>query len=252
MGSAIRAELRKLLTVRSTYFITGFVLLLTGFLASFVMGYQQALRPAADPLFLNDVLYNLLGTHATFAAIIAILLVAHEYRYNTINYTLTSSNNRLKVLAAKVIVITAYTLIAGIIVMLLAYMGVRLGLDLKNVALGPQNIKLAEIFWQYTAYALGYAWAGIILALLIRGLVGSIVAFFLLPTAEGILSLILKGNTKFLPFRALDAVAAIVPTNGPVSDLTFLSHTAALGVFSIYLVVFGALAAVMFVRRDAN
>lgn len=252
MYSVLKSELRKLLTVRSTYFITGFMLALVTFISIYVFGYQQSLRPATDPLFLADALYNLTGTLATFVGIISILIIAHEYRYNTINYTLSASNSRLKVLLAKSIVITAYTLIVGLLLMLVSYFGLKFGLSLKDVEISPQNFEVSQIAWQYTAYALGYGFSGAILALLIRGLVGSIVAFFLIPTAEGILSLILKGNTKFLPFRALDAIAAIPPMQGLGSDITFLSHLAALGVFSIYLVIFGTFAVVSFVRRDAS
>ncbi len=175
--------------------------------------------------------------------------IAHEYRYSTINYTLTASRSRLKVLVAKILVLLGYTTILSAVTLLIGYYGALLGLDLKNVSLAPQQFDLVTLAWQYLAYAWGYVISGIILAIIIRGLVGSIVAFFLIPTIEGILSLMLKGNTKFLPYRSLDAIAA---TPNPVISLETLSHTAALGVFSLYMVVFGGLAVYLFITRDAT
>ena len=249
MRAILKSELRKLLTIRSTYYLTGFTLLLVTFLAVYVFGYQQASQKATSPIFMADALYNLLGTFVTFGVIVAILHVAHEYRYNTINYTLTAAKSRLAVLAGKVTVLLVYTTIVSLVTLAIAYFGTKWGLSLKDVTLVPQQLVWSDLAWQYLAYAWGYVLTGVVLALLIRGLVGSIVAFFLIPTLEGILSLILKGDTKYLPFRALDAIAA---TPNPVIQLETLSHVAALGVFGIYIVVSGAIATVLFVRRDAS
>lgn len=252
MMSAIRAEFRKLVTIRSTYILTAFTLALVTFLSIYVFGYQQGSQPATSPIYMADTLYNLLGTFVTFAVIIAILHIAHEYRYNMISYTLTSTPNRLKVLGSKVVVLLAYTTLVSFVILAIAYFGSKFGLSLRNVTLVPQQLDLAQVAWQYLAYAWGYVLAGVILAVLIRGVVGSIVAFFLIPTAEGILSLILKTDTKYLPFRSLDAIAA-TPNPAPfAADIQVLSHTAALGVFSVYLVIFGGIAIYTFLNRDAN
>lgn len=248
MFPAIKSEFRKLLTIRSTYILTIFTLLLVSFLAVWVFGAQQASVKADNPIYMADALYNILGTFVTFAVIIAILHVAHEYRYSTINYTLTATRSRLTVLFSKTFVLLTYTTVFGFLTLLIAYFGTKIGLDIKNVTLSPQQLDLTSVAWQYLAYSWGYVLAGIILAVIIRSLVGSIVAFFLIPTAEGILSMLLKGDTKFLPFRSLDAIAA---TPNPVLTEA-LSHNAALGVFSAYALVFGALAVILFVRRDAS
>lgn len=252
MINSLKSELHKLLSIRSTYFITGFVLLFVGFLSIYVFGYQQASYKADNPLYMNDVLYNMLGTFITFAVIIAILHFAHEYRYNTITYTLTLTTSRLKVLISKIAVLLAYTTVVGAAVLAISYFGSKFGLSLHDVTLAPQQMQWSELAWQYVAYAWGYVLAGGILVLLIRGLVGSIVAFFLIPTLEGLLSLILKTNTKYLPFRSLDAIAA-TPSPAPfAADIQVLSHAAALGVFSLYLVVIGGVAVWLFVHRDAS
>lgn len=252
MVNSLKSEFRKLLTIRSTYYITLFVLAFGAFLAIYVFGYQQGSQPATSPIYMRDVLYNMISTFSTFAGIIAILNVAHEYRFNTISYTFTAARHRLTVLASKVIVLLTYATVLAGVTLAIGYFGAKFGLDLRNVDLAPQQLPLAEVWWQYLAYVWGSVLIGVILAVLIRGLVGSIVAMFLMPTLEGILSLILKTNTKYLPFRSLDAIAA-TPNPSPLAQgIEVLSHTAALGVFAIYLVVFGTLAVLAFLKRDAS
>ena len=88
------------------------------------------------------------------------------------------------------------------------------------------------------------------MAVIIRGVVGSIVAFFLIPTIENILSLLLKVNTKFMPFRALDAIAATAI--GAVPGSPNLTHMAAFLVSYGYIALFGIVACILFIRRDAS
>ncbi len=251
MLSPLKAEFRKLLTARSTYLLTGGVLALITFLSVFVFGYKQAAQKASSSIFMSDTIYAMLGTFVTFGAIVAILLVAHEYRYSTINYTLTLSRSRLRVLLAKVMTMLTYATIVGVLVIAIAYVGARIGLDIRGATLAPQTLPV-DLVWKYLAYLWSYALVGIILATLIRGLVGSIVAFFLIPTAEGMLSLLLKENTKYLPFRSMDAIPVTVAPNSITAGTEMLAAGAALGMACIYLGVFGVIATVSFVKRDAS
>lgn len=250
-AASLRSEFKKLLTVRSTYFTTAFVLALTLFISIFVYGYKEA-RPAADPLFVADLLYQVLGLVAMAGVILSILLVAHEYRYNTITYTFTLSRRRLSVLLSKVIVMFSYTAVVAAAMLIIAYLGGKFGISLHHAVLAPQHFNVGEAIAQYFAYTWGYVLSGIILAVIIRGLVGSFVAYFLIPTAESILSLIIKGNTKYLPFRALDATAAIPNQQNIDMGLTTLSHMTAFIVTCAYLGFFGLIAVILFVKRDAN
>lgn len=251
MIATLKSEFRKLLTIRSTYFVSGFVLLVVAFFSIYVFGYKQSAGIPVDSNFLAQVVYSMLGTFAIFATVTAILIVAHEYRYNMILYSFTASRSRLQVLFAKVIVALTYATVMGAVTIALTYFGTKFGLSFKDVALIPQTFDLATLVPQWTAYIWGYALLGIILAVIIRGLVGSIVAFFLIPTLENIMSLLLKGNTKYLPFRALDSIAA-TPIGDGIPGSPNLSHSAALLVTCIYLGVFGLIACLLFVRRDAN
>ncbi len=251
MITTLKSEFRKLLTIRSTYFVSGFVLLVVAFFSVYVFGYKQAAGIPTDANFMSQVIYSMLGTFAIFATITAILIVAHEYRYNMILYSLTAARSRLRVLATKVVVALAYAAVMGTAVVTLTYFGTKLGLSLKDITLVPQNFDLSILGPQWLAYIWGYALTGIILAVIIRGLVGSIVAFFLIPTIENILSLLLKGNTRYLPFRALDAISSTQVAE-TIPGSPNLSHMTAFLVTLGYLGVFGLIACLLFTRRDAS
>lgn len=113
MQSILKSEFRKFLSIRSTYLVTLVTLALTAAL-TFIVARQQN-QVIDNPWFMHDTgIFLGIGIFATFAGILAILNVAHEYRYNTITYTLTVSNSRLKVFLAKTIVVTAYSLLIGV------------------------------------------------------------------------------------------------------------------------------------------
>lgn len=249
MLASLKSEFKKLLTVRSTYLLSGFVLVLVAFLSVYVYGYQQAAIKPDNPLFMSDALYTMLGTFVTFGAIVAILLVAHEYRYNTIAYTLTASNSRLKVLGSKAIVVLAYATVMGIFVILIGYFGTKIGLSLKGSTLVPQTIDIWGTIWRYASYVWIYVLFGLIIAVLVRSVVPAIAIYFLIPIAEQILSLILKDNASFLPFQAVDAIAA---TSQPGISVFTLTPLTALSVSITYIIVLSTISAVLFVRRDAN
>ena len=111
MVAILKAEFRKLLTVRSTYFISFFAIALSIFLSFYLSGWRASPADVLSPSYLQNVMGTVISLLPSFGALVAILLIAHEYRYNTIMYTLTSSNSRSKVLIAKLITVTAYVLV---------------------------------------------------------------------------------------------------------------------------------------------
>lgn len=248
MFATLKSEFRKLLTVRSTYLITAFVFIIVSLISFFGFGYKAEAAALASPDFVREMLYGMLSLFVTFATVITILLVVHEYRYNTINYTFTLARHRLRVLVSKVIVALSYTTVVGLAVLGTAYGMSQLGLQLKDATLVSQSLPTG-IIWQFAAYTWGSILVGAIIGVIVRGMVGSIVAFFLIPTVEQVASVLLKGNTKYLPFRSLESIAAS-STPSPLGES--LTHTAALGIFSIYLLSFGALAVWLFINRDAS
>ncbi|HSX07275.1 MAG TPA: ABC transporter permease subunit [Candidatus Saccharimonadales bacterium] len=251
MIPAIKAEFRKLVTVRSTYVISGLATALVIFFAFYIEGYKLGVSDVAyHPNLLASDVTGALSTTAIFASIIAILLVSHEYRYNTIMHTLTATNNRMKVLVGKFLAVSAYALLfaafIGVLSPVMSYLGIRA----HGMQMPHQIIHYGDLIWRTLFYGWGTGMIGLVISVLVRNQVASIVSMFLIPgVVENLLGLLLKKDTIYLPFSSLDQVINSGSTN-PAQGM--LTPGKAAGVFAIYLVVGWIVAAVLFVRRDAN
>lgn len=106
MIASIRAEFRKLLTVRSTYFIILICLAIICLFAGYGDGIRASAANLQDPNRLAGESYSAIIFVGLIVALVGLLSFGHEYRYNGIMYTLTASNNRLKSIAAKALVVS--------------------------------------------------------------------------------------------------------------------------------------------------
>lgn len=251
MIQAIKTEFRKLLTVRSTYVFTLLVIVAVMLIAFFLEGWNLNPSELRDPGQLASDVTGAL-TLSIFGAVVAILLVTHEYRYNTIMYTLTSSNSRSKVLLSKFVVISWYALFLSAIIAVLSPVMSYLGIHAHGHMLSPQTLHYFSLAWRSLFYGWGYAMAGLLLAFLTRNQVASIVSLFAIPTiVEQLLGfLLLKHNAVYMPFAALDQVIGNGPSSGPTSSN--LSAGKAALVYCVYLLVGGIVAYILFMKRDAN
>lgn len=247
MMAALKSEFRKLLSVRSTYIITAFLLALVIFFAFYIEGFRLTAADYGKPDMLATAVSGAVTSVAIFGAIIAILLMTHEYRYNTIMYSLTSSNSRSKVLLAKVLTISAYAIVVTVIISILSPIMTYLGVHAAGHTPGPQVLHYGELAWRSLFYGWGEAMAGLLIATLVRSQVGAIAALFIIPGAiEQLLALLLKSNAVYLPFTALGQVFSEQTLKG--GSLT--PGKGAL-VFTAYLVVGWFIAWILFLRRDA-
>lgn len=253
MISALKAEFAKLTSVRSTYIWTGIMVVITLFLSGYVYGNAQAKQALISTSFMYDAMYFSLGFFGMAATILAILLVTHEYRYKTIDYTLTASRSRLTVFVAKALVMLGYAFVGGVIVSILSYIGLKVGLNLSNTVMIAQEFPVAEVIAKFAVYLLSYTMIGLIFGYIFKSVIIAIVAYFVVPSIEGVVSIVIKTDLpKYLPFRSFDAVAAS-PTllaNGP--EVQVLTQGAAIVTSLIYISVFTVIAALLFIRRDAN
>lgn len=248
MIPALKAEFRKLFTVRSTYLIFGFCVLLLVFFAFYVTGWRASHIDLLDPAHLMHNVSNAISTVSVFAALVAVLLVTHEYRYNTIMYTLTASNSRSKVLVAKILVITGFAVVFTTFFGVLSPLVTLLGIHVHHLHLVHQTIFYKTLIWRCLFYGWGYAMAGLLLAVLIRNQVGAIITLFIAPaTVEGLLSLLLKNNTVYLPFTSLSVVIG-----QGMNYRNTITPIHAVYVFMAYLIVGWIIAWILFERRDAN
>ena len=246
---ALKAEFRKLLTVRSTYVITIALTIGVIFIAFFLEGYRLSAIQLRDPTQLSGDVTGALNL-TVLGAIVAILLVSHEYRYNTITYTLTS-NSRNKVLFAKFITISAYALFLAALIGVLSPVMSYLGVHAHGHSLGPQTFHAANLAWRSLFYGWGYGMAGFLLVLLTRNQVAAIVTLFVVPgVIENLLGfLLLKHNSVYMPFSALSQVINTSQA-GPTSSNFSPAHAAL--IYCVYLVVGLVAAWVLFLKRDAN
>ncbi|HSD55909.1 MAG TPA: ABC transporter permease [Candidatus Saccharimonadales bacterium] len=247
MIAAIKAEFRKLLTIRSTYVITLLATLLIGFIAFWGMGWKGG--PTIPPVGLHNAALNLISVMGIFSGIIAILLITHEYRYNTIAYTLTSSNSRMKVLLAKMFVMTTFSIVVTIFTVAISVGLVVLGAKMNDVTILPQQFELYSVAWRTLVYMVMGSLAGLAIGFLSRSVVFAIVAYFAFPTTvEPLLHGLLKVSNNYLPFAAQNQI--IAPTGA--LDSNMYSPLASAAVFGAYLLGAWIVATVLFIRRDAN
>ncbi len=247
MIPTLKSEFKKLLTVRSTYIITTLVLFFVGFIAFYVEGWRLDAMQLATPNMLSSNIFGALSLSVS-AAVVAILMIIHEYRYNTIMHTLTNSNSRSKVLLAKIITISCYsivlTILIGAISAILSYWGVHAA----GHSLGHQVLNYGDIIWRSLFFGWSYGMAGLLIAILLRSQAGSLVVLFIFPAiVEPLLSQLLKTNSTYLPFTS----QAQVIGNQSVTGASISPLRGAL-VFSSYLLIGWIVAWILFLRRDAN
>lgn len=250
MISSIRAEFRKILTVRSTYLLLFISLLFAVGVSFYFEGYKgNTGSPASTlaPTAIKEIIANYSGLLALFISIIAILSIGHEHRYNTILYTLTANASRTKVLLSKIITISVFSILIGLIGVSISVGAYLIGLNLRDAALPTQDISLLTEIGKIVIYFLGYGLMGLLIGVLVRSVVGSIAFFLIVPTTiESLLSIVLKDNASYLPFTALDNIMGTAMIGGT------LTAGKAILVFSAYLIAGCIVTWWLFLKRDAN
>jgi ABC-type transport system involved in multi-copper enzyme maturation permease subunit len=291
MVPALKAEFKKLLTVRSTYILTALVVVIVGLFTYFgtsqtviesdvkPQSAEQAAPPPNTKQQLNttrvvskELPKEALVTHfqdkipvvALLTAIVVVLLMGHEFRYNTITYTLTASNSRSKVLGSKVIVSTAYALFVALLAMGVMAASAYIAIHVKGLYLPPQDFPWGMIILRQASYVLGFSLMALAFITLARNLIAGIVAIFLLPTIDAVVGQLLSNwqieATKVLPYSALNRVGNVLTDYVPAyraSDSgtgAMIPATAlgAAGVFALYLVGIWLVSWYLFLKRDAS
>lgn len=251
MNTALKAEFRKLLTVRTTYIITGLVLLFVCFIGFYAQGYRLGIPALKNSTTLASDATGALGL-SVFGAIVAILLMTHEYRYNTILHTLTANRSRTTVLLSKIIVVSTYSLVLTAAISVLAPLMSNFGVIAGGNAslFVPQTLHFWDLAWRCLFYGWGWGMAGLLIATLARSQVVAITALFVIPDIiETLLSLWLKKHAVYLPFSALGEVTG---SSGHQIGGGALSPAKGALIFTIYIVAGWLIAWALFLSRDAN
>jgi ABC-2 type transport system permease protein len=248
----VQAEVRKLLTIRSTYALATLAIVATAGLALFLgAGHATSEEQLHDPTFLATQTANPLAFVAVLWTVFGVLVVTHEYRYNLLPHTLTAANRRAKVLVAKVAVVSGFaiamTFLVGAVSLAVSSLAAHVA---HGDDLAPQTIPYGDLLWRTLLFGWGYAIAGVVLALLIRNQVATVVAAFLLfGPIEAILGVALGKYAYMLPFTALGNVLGSTWAN---TELVSVSHGRAAFAFGVDLAVVLAAGWIGFMRRDAS
>jgi len=265
MISQLKSEFKKIFTVRSTYGWILLALVLVGIFAVYGEGFNDAsnlLKSKANGpgagLFIAGTINQMANFIAIFGGIIALLLITHEYRYNTITYTLTASNSRSKVLFSKVLAIMGFVFFYSVILGAMGLGMIYLGLALSHNVLPHQDINYLTYVGKILFFSEAYALAALALGALIRNQVGAFASLFIIPgPVEALIGLLLKHNAVYLPFMALQEViqSPVLPGSHPArpeNDTGSLTAVHGAEVFIVYLVIVWLITWYLFLKRDSS
>lgn len=249
MLASFKSEVRKILSLRSTYVILLIITALVVLFAFYVPGWHTTPEEFMNSTYLKSQVVSAVGVLGLFAAIVAILSVTHEYRYNTIMHTLTANRSRTQVFLAKLLTLVIFAVVSTIFFGVMSPLLTVLAANMKGFEVGVQTFDYDTLVWRMLLGGLAYVMYGFIFAMIIRVQVGAIVGFFLTFTMlENLLSLVLKTNIVYLPFQSLNMLLGIGP-----SDLGMkLGQNEAALVVGGYIVGGLIISWLLFLRRDAS
>lgn len=247
MKHVIKSEFRKLLTIRTSYLLLALAMLLTGII-TFMIEFKTLKGAPIPTNALTSTIFSATDAAGLFIMIAAVLAMTHEYRYNTIVYTLTSAKHRWQVLLAKALVVGTYASIFMVIVSFVAAVAFMLGTAARGDSLTAQSLDIVNLSWRVLFYAVASALYALVIAVLVRSVVVAMaLVFAVINIVETLLLLLVKANYQYLPFTALGSV--VTESNG--YQLALQPDKAAI-VTIMWLAALWTVAVILFIRRDAN
>jgi ABC-2 type transport system permease protein len=262
MKDALRYEWMRLRTLRSTWWLTGLSLLIAGLLGLTALSLKGTLTVVnygdivtgggGGAIFLVAILLSIIGVFAT----------GHEYRYGTIRPTLSALPRRSVVLAAKVLVITAYVGVVTLASLLLRYAIAVIILGHRLLDLGAFPTPMARVWLGALVYTVIFALVGLALAGLFRNIPAAIVTVIVMPliaenVIRGLLGLhvfhSIRSLAKAMPFSSGAEIFRYraVDNGGSAGFNTVPSPVDGLLVFLAFLAIVLGLSWVLFEKRDA-
>ncbi len=242
MIALIRSELLKLRTTRTA------LALIVGMVGLIVL-FTLLSGLVTDDAFLLDrnnqfqVLAN--GSIASaFAAVLGVLSLTTEVRHGTVRSTFLAEPRRTRVLAAKLVAITAFSLVLGVVGIGLSYAIGKICLDARGM---PWLLSGSDVVLLFAgAVAASVLWGAFALAIgaIVRNQVGAIVGLLIWTLlVESILFALVPSVGRYLPAQASNVLTEIgTPHQLPI--------TAGVLVFLGYVALAAVAGAVVTARRD--
>lgn len=254
MIGSLRSEWLKLRSVRSNLFLMVAIVVVgvgLGTLLSAVVpatdgrrGEQSPMRDPFDRLGLALVGLNLC---LLLFGVLGVQIIGQEYRFNTIRATFAATPQRLRVVAAKLVVLMATTSVVAAVTLGLA-LGVNgailssrgLGLDLSIDGTG--RYLLGSLLLSF-----GYALVGFAVGMILRQPIGGIILVLAWPiVVENLIVGFLKTSAgRWMPYSAGGQLLARTP------DADLLGPWAGFAYFVAFGAALAVIGAVLVNRRDA-
>ena len=260
-GGALRSELTKIRSVRSTRWTLLAMIVLTVVLGA-IATYGQAKAHRAP--YFDPTAWSLGGVWLTelLVGVIGTLVITSEFSTGMIRTTLTALPKRGLLLAAKAIVLAAVTFVAGLIASLAAFFTGQAIMSSHHISTTIGHVEVVRAVIGSALYLTVGALLALGIGLLIRytaaALATAVAVLFLLPIASGLLPHGLQDNVdKWLPTAAGAQIwtvnhaphlnsASPIGASGPM-----LSPWTGFAVFCGYAAIALAAGLFMFRKRDA-
>ncbi|HUB71153.1 MAG TPA: ABC transporter permease subunit [Acidimicrobiales bacterium] len=253
VNQVIKSEIVKMVTLRSTAIMVGltaaFGLLVTGLVTNAALHHNQGWYAGFDPT--ANSLTGLIVAGLT-GGVFGALLITGEYSSGTIRASLSATPGRTVLLAAKIAVATAATVIFCEVLSFASFFlgtGILSGGGAPSAGLGSPGALRAVIMTGLfialmTIMSFGFG-------LIVRNAAGAIASFvgvvFVLPLVMHAIS---ESGVRYLPTNIL-ANSIMTTVNQGQGNIQPLSPAVGLLVMAIYAAAAVSAGAVLFVRRDA-
>jgi ABC-2 type transport system permease protein len=246
----VRAEVRKLTSVRSTWILTviGWALAAVSALAV-VFGAFDPFTGTAQQV--ADAFASA-GGNSAIVLVVGLLAMTTEFRHGTVGRTLQITPSRTRVLLAKLAagVLYAVVFFLGALVVIAAIVGVAALVQDVGLAFDARTV---EVSWQGLVGSVLTVMLGVAFGALVRAqVVAIVVALVWIFVVENLFAALLPDVGRWLPFQALNGLFIPQTALEQMPDGAFvpLAGLTALVVFTAYVVVFTVGSAVLLRIRD--
>jgi ABC-2 type transport system permease protein len=245
---AMRSEWFKLRSVTSTVVLLCFVVGVSIGLSLLTTAVIQVDDPSLDITVADRLSFALAGvsTSLTLLAVVGVLLITQEFRFNTLRVTFAAVPRRPAVILAKAIVLA---LVALIVSAAMVAFSTALGAAVLSARDAPIDFGISgtsRVLFGAVLLSILYTLIGLAVGAIVRSQALALVLVIVWPLlVEGIFGAIFPQVGKFMPFAAANAMLTID------EDPDFFSPwfgAAYLAGFTVVLLIIGS---IVVNRRDA-
>jgi len=246
----MKSEFIKLRTLRST--LTATIVLILFPVAVTVLSAMFAKNP--DETMVIKVLVNTGIVSLLLCGVLGVFAIAQEYSQGTIRITFAATPMRMKVFAAKALVISLWVAVSVAVLEGVGLIGANYALHSRGFDFGvmyqatPGVDSAWQVLFAFGAVCILFALVGFALGALLRSSPGAIATLILVPLlVEGIVTGLLIAAfdidiSRKTPFTAAIRAVQVVPD---------AARWGLVGYFSLWCLVITVIAALLMKRRDA-